>query len=327
MVKKVKDHWIVDQVPAGRAGQNAPVATATLLGAADDRGVLNVGGRLGAGHGPQAVRQMLSTFLLGIDGSLQKITLAYGHDITLGATIESGHQEMRRCVKSSLIAHEYPIVLGGGHDYGYPHVAGAHDAFNGRIALINIDAHLDVRPPSSEGITSGSPFYLALEEPVVAAENFVEFGIQEHCNDESYHRYLVEKRAKVMRLDETRQKGGVAFNFEKLISTLARKNLKIVVSFDVDAVQMAHAPGVSAPQSEGFTSEEFLAMARICGESSAVATIGFFELAPPLDENQKTTRLVATAIHRYLSALSRRFDPTAHQKNVSPVRRLLKRRK
>jgi formiminoglutamase len=301
MIKKIKNHWI-DGVPSR---QISP-PSAILIGAPDDRGVLNVGGRLGAGHGPAATRAMLANFMLGIEGAIGRVELYKGADIAIGETIEEGHSALRTAVHQSLSSGTTPIVIGGGHDYGYPHIAGASDFFKGKVALINCDAHLDVRPPTAEGITSGSPFYLALENRVIRPASFVEFGIQEHCNDESHYRYLKKLGVKTLSLSDVRQGRGAIEAFKKLVAQYSRKGLKTIVSFDVDSVQMAHAPGVSAPLCDGFTPEELLAMASFCGECRDVASIGFFELAPPLDENQKTTRLVATAIHRFLSGLSLR---------------------
>lgn len=328
MLKKIRHHWIVDRA----GGQNSPIQpripkmpAAVLIGAPDDRGVLNVGGRLGAGHGPAAVRNMLGQYMLGLHGAIGRVEVHQGFDVDLGECIEAAHANVRRAVAVQLSAGVTPIVIGGGHDFGYPHAAGAFDALKGRIAVINIDPHLDVRPPVAEGITSGSPFYLALEDGVIKPENFVEFGIQEHCNDEMYYAYAKQKGVKIYLLDETRAKGSPAAMLEKLIQKFARAGLKSVVSFDVDSVQMAHAPGVSAPQADGFTPGEFLAMARVCGENPNVATVGFFELAPPLDVAQQTTRLVATAVHRFLSGLSERTGIKKILKKRIPVSRLLSR--
>lgn len=306
MVKKIKHLWRSE--PPGR--QNEP-RVAQILGAPDDRGVLNVGGRLGAGHGPSAIRAMLASFMTGLDGEIGKIVLHKGLDIDIdiGESIVEGHRRFREAIAESIASGVLPIAIGGGHDYGYPHFAGVADALSGRAALVNVDAHLDVRPPGSEGITSGSPFYLALEEGVLKPSNFVELGIQEHCNDQSFGEYLRDKGARVIMLDDARRKdGGPVTVLKNQIESFAKKGLRTVVSFDVDAVQMAHAPGVSAPQIDGFTPGEFLSMARVCGENASVASVGFFEFAPPLDENQRTARLVATAIHRFLSGFSRRVE-------------------
>ncbi|MBI2605832.1 MAG: arginase family protein [Deltaproteobacteria bacterium] len=313
MPKKIKDCW-AEKSP-NSPGRSAPARAGArraveLLGAPDDRGVLNVGGRLGANRGPAAARRALSQFMLGMDGAVGRVRLGRGFDVAPGLSIEEAHQALREAVADALRSGVAPLVLGGGHDYGYPHVAGAFDALGAKIALINVDAHLDVRPPEGGLITSGSPFFLALESGVVRPRNFVEFGIQEHCNDAGFGEYIRKKRAKVVMLNEARAaRGGAVAYFERLVAGFIRKKMRVVVSFDVDSVQMAHAPGVSAPQADGFTASEFLGMAAVCGEYRGVATIGFFELAPALDLGGMTARLVATAMHRYLSALGRQKVP------------------
>jgi formiminoglutamase len=269
---------------------------------------------------------MLAGFMLGIDGAIGRVELHQGYDVDPGPTIEAGHASIRQAVSRSIEGQFVPIVIGGGHDYGYPHAAGASDVFGGKIAVINVDAHLDVRAPTPEGITSGSPFYLALEEGVMAPENFIEFGIQEHCNAEPLYTYLMKKKVRIIGLDEARSGEGAAKKLENLIVKFAREGLRTVVSFDVDSVQAAHAPGVSAPQCDGFTPDEFLSMARLAGENPSVPTIGFFELAPSLDDNsQRTTRLVVTALHRFLCGLSRRAEKKSRRQ--VGVRRLLRKRR
>ncbi|MBI3555329.1 MAG: formimidoylglutamase [Deltaproteobacteria bacterium] len=319
MTKKINEHWL-----SGRPnGQNSPHAV-ELIGAADDRGVLNVGGRLGASHGPQAIRSMLSQFMLGLDGAVGRVALYKGIDTSPGETIEEGHTALRRAVATSIKAGGTPIVLGGGHDYGYPHVAGAFDALGEKVALINVDAHLDLRPPGPQGITSGSPFFLALEAGMLKGSNFIEFGIQEHCNDGEFYKYALKKGVEVVMLEKARSAKGAARNLQLLLDKYSKRDFKVVVSFDLDAVQMAFAPGVSAPQTDGFTPAEFLAMAQLCGENPCVATIGFFELAPALDEGQRTIRLAATSIHRFLSGFSLRGEKRSPRRTA--VGRLLRRR-
>src|SRR5206468_3275101 len=96
------------------------------------------------------------------------------------------------------------IVVGGGHDHGYSQLAGIARAFPGKsVGCINVDAHLDVRKPKSDReITSGSPFYLALESGVLKPDNLVEFGIQSQCNSPELWAYVREKRARIVPFEE-----------------------------------------------------------------------------------------------------------------------------
>lgn len=300
MAKKIKHSWI------SKSEQTGKKTCVELLGAPDDRGVLNVGGRLGANRGPDSIRKILGELSSGIEDALSKIQILKGTDISRGASIEATHDALRTSVSGSVKDGVFPIVLGGGHDFGFPHLAGVSDALKKPVACINVDAHLDVRKIENGVITSGAPFRMALESGVLSAKDFIEFGIQTHCNTKEYADYVRSKKARIMMLAECRKAPGVAAKFEALVKDFSKKKKPLVVSFDVDAVEMASAPGVSAPQAEGFTAAEFLAMAAICGRYPIVKSIGFFEYAPDLDHGQMTGRLVATAIHRYMTELATR---------------------
>jgi formiminoglutamase len=315
MVKKIKHHWESHRLD----GQKKP--DILLLGAPDDRGVLNVGGRVGAHRGPNQIRTMLGNLMLGIKNELGKIRISEGFDIHLGPTIETSHQNLSQAICDQLYNGTLPIILGGGHDYGFPHIEGVQKFLgsNQKLALINIDAHLDLRPPNELGITSGSPFYLALENKILIGKNLYEFGIQEHCNDISLYEYAQQNSVNIFMLDDLRSKTSPVATFEKLLKKLTKQGYKIVISFDIDSIQLSSAPGVSAPQVDGFTATEFLQMARLCGQYPSILSIGFFEYAPDLDENLKTARLVSTAIHRFMSAVSQRSEKK-YSRPTSPVK-------
>src|SRR4029077_4960325 len=90
-----------------------------------------------------------------------------------------------------------------------------------KLGCINIDAHLDVRSVKPL-ITSGSPFYLALESGVLDAGRFVEFGIQSHCNAPELWDYVEKRKVQIQGLDRLRG-GKAAGAFKKALATLAQK--------------------------------------------------------------------------------------------------------
>lgn len=299
-IQRIEDIWLDDARHAPQGMQKLPAVQ--LIGAPDDRAIRNVGGRLGAAQGPRALREVFGRMMVGIQSGIGQVRIGKGKDVAIGSTIEDAHRALRKETRDLLAAGVLPIVLGGGHDFGYPHVAGSHDVLKDRLSVINVDAHLDVRPVHATGITSGSPFFLAIENKVLNPKFFHEFGIQEHCNYFEAVDYLQIEGAKISLLNALRlTHGGVVANFKKALAEFKKAKKQIVVSFDVDAVNLAWAPGVSAPQADGFTSEEFLEMVRVCALDENVCSLGFFELSPPLDENGKTTKLVATAIHQFIS--------------------------
>lgn len=69
-----------------------------------------------------------------------------------------------------------------------------------------------------------------------------------------------------------------------------------LVSFDLDALCGAEAPGVSAPTSDGLTTELWLAAADGAGRSAAVTSADVVELNPAVDRDGQTARLAALTI-------------------------------
>lgn len=272
-----------------------------LLGLPDHQGVMNVGGRIGAARGPEAFRKPFkrlksrssaSQFCKDL-GDLQGLTEDVAHNHRIAAEwIEASHKK-------------YPlsIVVGGGHDHGHSHLWGMRKKSK-RLGCINIDAHLDVRKPDPL-ITSGSPFFLALESGVLDAKNFIEFGIQSHCNAPELWDYVKSKKIEVIPMTKLRR-GRAVPGFLSALRKLQTRCDAIVISLDLDSITEASAPGVSAPQSEGFSPSEILEMMEIAGSSKKVVSLGIFELNPVFDPDERTARLAAVAAHHFLeSALTR----------------------
>ena len=264
----------------------------SLIGAPDDEGVLNVGGRLGAALGPDSFRKIFSRF------SGKRPVVRLGKDLGDVKT----HRHLADWVRKAHQDIPLSIVVGGGHDLAFGHLLGLSEATGRELNLgcINIDAHLDVRKPNPK-ITSGSPFYLAIEEKVITPSRLVEFGIQSHCNSPALWEYVEKKKIEVILMEKLRD-GKAVPAFCRALRKLAARCDQIMVSFDLDAVACAHAPGVSAPQTEGFHPSEILRMMEFAGRMKKVISLGIYELNPLFDVDQCTARLAATSAYHFLDA-------------------------
>lgn len=271
-----------------------------LIGIPDHQAVIHVGGRIGSARGPQAFRRSLSR-LRHIQASL-----VLDQDVAgLGTDVAVNHRLVADQVRE---AHQrlapLTVVVGGGHDHGYSHLLGLKEALlatnpQGRLGCINIDAHLDVRKPAPL-ITSGSPFYLALENGVVRGEDFVEFGIQDQCNSPELFEYARARKVEVVDFRSLRH-GKAAPAFERCLARLSSRCDAVVISLDLDAASSAFAPGVSAPQSEGFTPTDLFEMMEIAGADPKVPSLGIFELNPEHDIDHRTALLGATAAYQFIA--------------------------
>jgi formiminoglutamase len=274
----------------------------SLVSIPDHVGVENVGGRLGAAFGPRAFSDSFAR-MNGHRPEEASLKSQRVNHLTLNpvsANVEENHIAAARLVCEAATGADRTIVVGGGHDHGYSHLLGLRQSLgpDATIACINIDAHLDLRKPSPK-ISSGSPFYLALEAGLLTGENLVEFGIQSQCNAPELWTYAESKKVNVISFDLCRHSQSILL-FTQSLEKLALKADIIVISLDLDSAAEAFAPGVSAPQTEGFSSSELIEFCETAGANKKVLSLGIFELNPLHDFGGRTSRLAASCAFRFL---------------------------
>jgi formiminoglutamase len=267
-----------------------------------------VNGRPGAAEGPA---KFLECFLKlrGKGAKPVQSALLGSALIRVGPDLEKNHEAGRELTESQLralgaepgrgtAAH---IAVGGGHDWAYPWIAGFASTFGPkiRIGCINIDAHFDLRPHTPV-MTSGSPFRRLIEERILSPSRLVEFGIQNHCNSQELWEYARKQKIKTIPR-ELLLDGRALARFRGALLDLKKKSDLIVISLDLDAATLAVAPGVSAPQPDGFTAGEIYQLLEFAAGEKKVRGLGIFELAPPLDVHDHTSRFAAQCVWKFLN--------------------------
>jgi formiminoglutamase len=265
----------------------------------DHLGVIHVGGRVGTDQGPRAFERVFSK-LKGrrdLHGLMEVRKVVSGFN----GTIETHHRQASDAVSEAHQATGLSVMVGGGHDHGFSHLRGLKEAQPGRWGCINLDAHLDVRKPDPV-ITSGSPFFLAIELGVVEPTDLVEFGIQSHCNSSALWEYARLRKIPIVGWSELRKPGAAAQRFKAELDALGKRVDWIAISLDLDALSQAHCPGVSAPQAEGFDPREVIEMLEVAASHPKVRSLGVFELNPVHDSGESTARVAATSAYHFVDA-------------------------
>lgn len=265
-----------------------------IASCSDDDAVSAVGGRPGAALGPDAVRPFFQKQILnlGAESSVEWIECDPRH-----YPFDTRHKSTANNVRE-LADNKFPIWLGGSHDYGFSQLYCDH--LEGELGCINIDAHYDLRPDQPQ-FTSGSPFRRALEQGTLAPEHFVEFGIQPQSNSMDLREYANNHSLRTLTLRQIQERSeGVAAVFQIELERLKRSCSRIAISFDLDACASSYAPGVSAPQSDGFSAQNALDMIVIAAKSPSVVSVGFFETNPVFDVDHRTSRLTATLMSYFI---------------------------
>lgn len=287
-----------------------PSCRFAILGFRSDEGIVRNSGRPGAALGPQQIRRYL--YRLNATDARLGLELGRRHPIAdLGdvevrpGSLAAAQVELGRLVGECLRVGVTPIVLGGGHTTSYGHFLGYVEA--GRdVAIVNLDAHLDVREVGAAGPTSGTPFRQALEHRsgrLGARYHCV--GAMAHANSPDYVTWL-RRRGGTIEWFEDIVAGGPAEAFCMRIGQ--HPGIAVMASLDMDCVSSAFAPGTSAASPLGFTALQFLEVATLCGESAAVTSFDVCEVSPPLDVDDRTSRLGALAVLRFLQARTRLLD-------------------
>lgn len=264
-----------------------------VLGCPQDEGVKRNGGRAGAEFAPTEIRRAL--YRLTTFGIIAESVFDLG-DIKLGASLEETHELQKTVVTQILRDKKRVIVLGGGNDISFPDCSALLELFHDAIA-INIDAHFDVR--QAPEANSGTPYRQLLEGGRLQPANLFELGYQPALNSHVYFDYLTHLGVSCVSLRELREDGML----RAIVELLGHDHVNapaIFWGFDVDSVRSADAPGVSAPSPSGFTAEEFCDLARLAGERANTRIIEFTEVNPTLDVDNRTSKLVAFAIHEFL---------------------------
>jgi formiminoglutamase len=283
---------------------NRPV----LFGFPQDAGVRRNRGRPGAAAAPLAIRRWLFQLapwdaITGAD--LARSNLLDLGNIRVGADVEASQADLASVVAAVLTAGGVPIVLGGGHETAYGCYLG-YVAAGRPVAIVNIDAHLDVRPTLDGSGHSGSPFRQALEHPSQPLQpgRYVCLGAQPHAVSREHLHYARQRGCVVRWLPEVRGRLTAAFTAER--ERLAAEPCSLHVTLDADAVDAAEAPGVSAPNVCGLAGREVLECVQAAGAVPGTAGFDLVEINPSFDLDDRSARWGALAIWRFLVGLATR---------------------
>ena len=268
-----------------------------ILGYPDDEGIQLNGGRTGAKSAPPSIRRSLYKMTPHLKARNFPRLKDWG-DLSAAVSIAERHERGRALIKTLCEKKQKFIALGGGHDYGYSDSCGFLDVYAGDAIVINFDAHLDVRP-SEQKLSSGTPFYRMLME-FSKRVNFFEFGLQDHCNSQKHFAWAQEKGAHLYRLADLRENFLGAFQ-KALMPFLGKK---VFLSLDIDSFTSMEAPGCSQSWTSGLELKNVQPALNWLYQNFDVRGLGVYEVSPPLDTDDRTSKLAALLVHQFIFANS-----------------------
>ncbi|CAJ0699538.1 Guanidinobutyrase [Ralstonia edaphis] len=192
-----------------------------------------------------------------------------------------------------------PIGLGGDHTVTLPILRAMHAKY-GRIGLIHVDAHADVNDTMfGEKIAHGTPFRRAVEEGLLDCNRVVQIGLRgtgyaaedfDWCREQGFRVVTAEEcwhrsLAPLMEEVRARVQGGPVY-----------------ISFDIDGIDPAYAPGTGTPEIGGLTVPQALEIVRGARGLDIVGA-DLVEVSPPYDPFGTTALLGANLAFEMLCVL------------------------
>ncbi|XP_065667727.1 formimidoylglutamase [Hydra vulgaris] len=285
-------------------------AKVAILGYPCDIGVERNNGRVGSKNGPCCIRKKLEKMGTVINPEfnidLSNIHFEDRGDIQISDSLENNHEILASEVSSLLNDGFIVIVVGGGNDQSYPNAKGLMSSMkSGNIGVVNIDAHLDVRPLINGSLAhSGSPFRQLLEDEMYIKDKgmFLEFASQGSQCSAEHVKYIQSKSGKIVWLSEIHKKGANEC-FKNVLNDF--KSRPLFVSFDIDSITGADCPGVSCPSVIGLSAQDAVDICYLAGKNTYTKLLDLSEFNPNIEED-RTARLVVNMIYYFLLGIAER---------------------
>lgn len=254
--------------------------------------------RSGARQGPQAVRAgsvqlaELDAFPFGFDPFEYLAVVDYGdcyfdpgfqHEIPDAIT---GH------IRKILEGGASSLSIGGDHFVTYP-ILRAYAEKYGPISLIHFDAHADTWPDDGQPMNHGTMFTRAVQEGLVIPDRSVQVGIRTIADDVGFN---------ILHAPWVHEHGTAAV-IDRIQNIIG--DHKAYLTFDIDCLDPAYAPGTGTPVAGGLTSHQALTILRGLGNLDLVG-MDIVEVAPAYDHSEITAIAAATIAHDYLCLLAQK---------------------
>ena len=261
--------------------------------------------RSGSRFGPNAIRNISA--MMKPNNVIMQVNIMDGlkggdigdFNVTPGY-IHPTCQAIEEGVAGILKENACPIVLGGDHSITLAELRAAAKKY-GPVALVHFDSHSDLCDEVfGQKYNHGTPFRRALEENLMDASHSIQVGMRGSLYDPDEHKMAAELGMKLIPAHKVREMG-----LKTLVKTILERvgDKPCFLTFDIDFVDPAYAPGTGTPEVGGFTSLEALELVRNIKDLNFVG-FDLVEVLPAYDHGEITAYLAANIVFEYLSILA-----------------------
>jgi agmatinase len=261
---------------------------------------LGTSNRPGARFGPAAIRQA-SRMLVDGDhpatwAEIEKLDLADIGDFRIA---HGDIQASLIAIEKQAAPIEHLVALGGDHTITLA-LLRALARRKGMLGLVHFDGHVDTWPESFGLVFGhGSPFYHAIEERLVDPHRMIQIGIRSPLHRDIFE-WTIGKGVTIVTAEEVHESGPRAVA-DRILSVVG--DGLAYLSFDIDALDPAFAPGTGTPEVGGLATWQARAILRRLA-SISFAGMDVVEVSPPYDVAEITALAAATLAWDYIALLA-----------------------
>ncbi len=277
-----------------------------IVGVPFDTGVTyRVGGRFG----PNAVRAasvMLRPYNTNLDVKPFDVLscVDYGDVSIVPGYLERSYAAIEQAVAPIVEAGVVPLLIGGDHACTLPHLRATRSL--GPVAVIDFDSHTDAWDSYfGEKYNHGTWMRRAIEEGLVDVAHSIEVGLRGSVYEAADWTGLRSELGLDYLTTEDVLRIGPAETAARIVERVGDR--RAFVSFDIDVVDPAFAPGTGTPEPGGLSAHDGLAIVRALRGVHLVGA-DVVEVIPAYDPAGQTAFLAANLAYELLSlvALERR---------------------
>ncbi|MBI03399.1 MAG: agmatinase [Acidimicrobiaceae bacterium] len=200
----------------------------------------------------------------------------------------------------SLLAHDLVTAsMGGDHTVVLP-ILRSMAKKHGPVGLVHVDAHTDINDTMFDSkIAHGTPFRRAVEEGLLDASRVVQIGVRGTGYAADDFDWSREQGFRVVQAEECWHR-----SLEPLMAEVRDQvgGRPVYLSFDIDGLDPAFAPGTGTPEVGGLTMPQALEVIRGCRGLDLVGC-DLVEVAPIYDTSGMTSLVGANLVYEMLCVL------------------------
>jgi len=257
--------------------------------------------RAGTRHGPRQIRTescLIRPYNMGTGAApFESFQVVDYGDLAINTfNLKTTCDIITKGVDEILDSNTKPLILGGDHTLTYP-VLRSFAKKHGPVALVHVDAHADTSEAMfGEKVAHGTPFRRAVEEKLIIPEKTFQIGLRGSGYSPDDYNWGRAKGFEVYTAEMCWHK-----SLKPLMDDIRQKvgQTPVYLSFDIDSMDPAFAPGTGTVELGGLTTIQGLEVVRGCLGMNLVGG-DLVEVSPPYDTTGNTALIGAQLLFEML---------------------------